>query len=58
VRAINVSLAAQTVALGEGLLLAERGGIDPKLALDVMATSSIGSPAVQARGPLMLGLPE
>jgi 3-hydroxyisobutyrate dehydrogenase-like beta-hydroxyacid dehydrogenase len=58
VRAINVSLAAQTLALGEGLLLAERGRIDPKLALDVMATSSIGSPAVQARGPLMLDLPE
>ena len=56
--AINVSLAAQTLALGEGLLLAERSGIDPKLALDVMATSSIGSPALQARGPLMLDLPD
>ena len=55
--AINVSLAAQTLALGESLLLAERGGIDPKLALGVMMTSSIGSPALQARGPLMLDLP-
>jgi len=56
--AINVSLAAQTLALAEGLLLAERGGIDPKLALNVMVTSPVGSPALQARGPLMLDLPE
>ena len=56
--AINVSLAAQKLALAQGLLLAERGGIDPKLALDVMVTSSIGPPALQARGPLMLDLPE
>jgi 3-hydroxyisobutyrate dehydrogenase-like beta-hydroxyacid dehydrogenase len=56
--AINTSLAAQVLALAEGLLLAERGGIDPKLALDTMTGSAIGSPAVQARGPLMLDLPE
>jgi 3-hydroxyisobutyrate dehydrogenase-like beta-hydroxyacid dehydrogenase len=56
--AINTSLAAQTLAFGEGLLLAERGGIDPKLALDVMTGSAIGSPALRARGPLMLDLPD
>ena len=56
--AINTSLAAQTLAFGEGLLLAERGGIDPKLALEVMTSSAIGSPALRARGPLMLDLPD
>jgi 3-hydroxyisobutyrate dehydrogenase-like beta-hydroxyacid dehydrogenase len=32
--AINISLAVQTLAFSEGLLLAERGGIDPRLAAD------------------------
>jgi 3-hydroxyisobutyrate dehydrogenase-like beta-hydroxyacid dehydrogenase len=56
--AINTSLAAQTLAFGEGLLLAERAGVDPKLALEVMTGSAIGSPALRARGPLMLDLPD
>ncbi|MDH6130109.1 NAD(P)-dependent oxidoreductase [Kitasatospora sp. GP82] len=56
--AINISLGAQTLAFSEGLLLAVHGGIDPKLAAGVMAGSAIGSPAVKARAPLMLDLPE
>jgi 3-hydroxyisobutyrate dehydrogenase-like beta-hydroxyacid dehydrogenase len=56
--AINISLAAQVLAFSEGLLLAERGGIDPELAARVMTTSSIGSPVVKARAPLVLDLPE
>jgi 3-hydroxyisobutyrate dehydrogenase-like beta-hydroxyacid dehydrogenase len=56
--AINISLAAQTLAFSEGLLLAERGGIDPHLAAEVMSTSSIGSPMLKARVPLILDLPE
>lgn len=55
--AINVSLAAQVLAFSEGLLLAERGGIDPELAARVMTTSSIGSPLLQTRAPLVLDLP-
>jgi 3-hydroxyisobutyrate dehydrogenase-like beta-hydroxyacid dehydrogenase len=51
--AINVSLAAQVLAFSEGLLLAERGGIDPELAARVMTTSSIGSPLLQTRAPLL-----
>ncbi|MDX6319728.1 MAG: hypothetical protein QOD35_3128, partial [Nocardioidaceae bacterium] len=47
--AINISLAAQTLAFSEGLLLAGRGGIDPHLAAEVMSTSSIGSPMLKAR---------
>jgi 3-hydroxyisobutyrate dehydrogenase-like beta-hydroxyacid dehydrogenase len=56
--AIAVSLAAQTLAFSEGLLLAERSGIDPRLAAEVMATSPIGSPMLKLRVPLMLDLPE
>jgi 3-hydroxyisobutyrate dehydrogenase-like beta-hydroxyacid dehydrogenase len=56
--AINISLAVQTLAFSEGLVLAERGGIDPRLAAEVMSTSSIGSPMLKARVPLLLDLPE
>ena len=56
--AINISLAVQTLAFSEGLVLAERGGIDPRLAAEVMSTSSIGSPMLKARIPLLLHLPE
>src|SRR5438445_4935765 len=56
--AINISLAAQMLAFSEGLLLAERGGIDPGLAARTMTESAIGSPMLQARAPLVLNLPE
>jgi 3-hydroxyisobutyrate dehydrogenase-like beta-hydroxyacid dehydrogenase len=56
--AVNVSLAAQMLAFSEGLLLAERGGIDPDLAATAMTASAIGSPMLQARAPLVLDLPE
>jgi 3-hydroxyisobutyrate dehydrogenase-like beta-hydroxyacid dehydrogenase len=52
--AINISLAVQTLALSEGLLLAEHAGVDPKLALQVMTQSPIGSPMLKARAPLFL----
>ena len=56
--AINISIAAQTLAFSEGLLLAERGGIDGQLAARVMSDSAIGSPMIKARVPLLLDLPE
>jgi 3-hydroxyisobutyrate dehydrogenase len=56
--AINISLAAQMLAFSEGLLLAERGGIDRQLAADTMSASAIGSPMLKARVPLVLDLPE
>ncbi len=56
--AVNISLAVQTLAFSEGLLLAERGGIDPRLAAEVMSKSSIGSPMLKARVRLLLDLPE
>jgi 3-hydroxyisobutyrate dehydrogenase-like beta-hydroxyacid dehydrogenase len=56
--AINISLAAQMLAFSEGVLLAERGGIDLELATRAMSESAIGSPMLQARAPLVLHLPE
>ena len=56
--AINISLAVQTLAFSEGLLLAERAGVDADVAADVMSTSSIGSPMLRARTPLILHLPD
>jgi 3-hydroxyisobutyrate dehydrogenase-like beta-hydroxyacid dehydrogenase len=56
--AINISLAVQMLAFAEGLLLADRSGIDRELALDVMANSAIGSPMLKARAPLVFDLPE
>jgi 3-hydroxyisobutyrate dehydrogenase-like beta-hydroxyacid dehydrogenase len=55
--AINISLAVQMLALAEGLLLADRSGIDRRLALDVMTGSAIGSPMLKARAPLVLDPP-
>jgi 3-hydroxyisobutyrate dehydrogenase-like beta-hydroxyacid dehydrogenase len=56
--AINISLAVQMLAFAEGLVLAERAGIDPKLAVDVMTKSPIGSPMLKARADLVLDLPD
>lgn len=56
--AINISLAVQMLAFAEGLLLAERAGVDRKLAAEVMTESPIGSPMLKARAPLVLDLPE
>jgi 3-hydroxyisobutyrate dehydrogenase-like beta-hydroxyacid dehydrogenase len=56
--AINISLAVQMLAFAEGLLLAERAGIDPELAVAVMTQSAIGSPMLKARAELVLDLPE
>jgi 3-hydroxyisobutyrate dehydrogenase-like beta-hydroxyacid dehydrogenase len=56
--AINISLASQMLAFSEGMLLAQRGGIDPELASRVMVGSPIGSPMLQVRAPLVLDLPE
>ena len=56
--AINISLAVQMLAFAEGLLLAERSGIDRRLAIDVMTQSPIGSPMLKARAGLLLELPD
>lgn len=56
--AINISLAVQTLAFSEGLLLAEREGVDADLAAKVMADSQIGSPMLKLRVPLILDPPD
>lgn len=56
--AINISLAVQMLAFAEGLVLAERSGIDREVALHVMVDSAIGSPMLKARAASILHLPE
>lgn len=56
--AINVSLANQILAFSEALMLAEKAGIDPAQAASIMTDSPIGSPALQARAPMALHLPQ
>jgi 3-hydroxyisobutyrate dehydrogenase-like beta-hydroxyacid dehydrogenase len=56
--AINISLAVQMLAFAEGVLLAERAGIDRKLAVDVITQTAVGSPMLKARAPLVLDLPD
>lgn len=51
---INISLGLQMLAFSEGVLLAERGGVERSVALDVLTNSAIGSPMLQARAPLLL----
>jgi 3-hydroxyisobutyrate dehydrogenase-like beta-hydroxyacid dehydrogenase len=56
--AINISLAVQMIAFAEGLLLAERSGVDRQRALDVMEGSAIGSPMLRARASIVLDPPD
>jgi len=55
--AVNLSVAAQTIAFSEGVLLAERYGIDPAAAVDVLLTSVVASPMLSYRGPFLLDPP-
>jgi 3-hydroxyisobutyrate dehydrogenase-like beta-hydroxyacid dehydrogenase len=56
--AINLSLHVQMVAFCEGLLLAEKDGIDREVALDVMLGSVIASPMLRYRAPFILDMPD
>jgi 3-hydroxyisobutyrate dehydrogenase-like beta-hydroxyacid dehydrogenase len=56
--AINLQLAVQMVAFSEGVLLAERGGIVRKTAVEVMLNSVIASPMVKYRCPFVLEMPD
>jgi 3-hydroxyisobutyrate dehydrogenase-like beta-hydroxyacid dehydrogenase len=56
--AINLSLHVQMVAFCEGLLLAEKDGIDREVAVDVMLNSVIASPMLKYRGPFVLEQPD
>jgi 3-hydroxyisobutyrate dehydrogenase-like beta-hydroxyacid dehydrogenase len=56
--AINLSLHVQMVAFSEGLLLAEKDGIDREVALEAMLNSVIASPMLKYRAPFVLEQPE
>ncbi|HEX6482276.1 MAG TPA: NAD(P)-dependent oxidoreductase, partial [Ktedonobacteraceae bacterium] len=52
--AVNLNLQVQFLALSEGLLLAEKGGIPRETALEVMLNSVIASPSLKYRAPFIL----
>ena len=56
--AINLSLQVQMVAFCEGVLLAEKDGIDREVAVEAMLSSVIASPMIKYRGPFILEQPE
>jgi 3-hydroxyisobutyrate dehydrogenase-like beta-hydroxyacid dehydrogenase len=56
--AINLSLQVQMVAFCEGLLLAEKDGIDKEVAVEAMLSSVIASPMLKYRGPFVLEMPD
>jgi 3-hydroxyisobutyrate dehydrogenase-like beta-hydroxyacid dehydrogenase len=56
--AINLSLHVQMVAFCEGVLLAEKDGIDREVAVQAMLDSVIASPMIKYRGPMILEQPE
>lgn len=56
--ATNLNIAAQTLALCEAVLLAEKAGIPRETALDVMTNSVIASPLLKYKAPFLIKMPE
>lgn len=56
--ATNLSLAVQMLAFSEGLLLAEKSGIEREVAVEVLVNSVIASPMVKYRCPFVLDMPD
>jgi 3-hydroxyisobutyrate dehydrogenase-like beta-hydroxyacid dehydrogenase len=56
--ATNLSLAVQMLAFSEGVLIAEKGGIDRSVAVEVLLNSVIASPMVRYRGPFVVSMPD
>jgi 3-hydroxyisobutyrate dehydrogenase-like beta-hydroxyacid dehydrogenase len=56
--AVNLSLAVQMLAFSEGVLIAEKSGIQREAAVEVMLNSVIASPMAKYRGPFVLKLPD
>jgi 3-hydroxyisobutyrate dehydrogenase-like beta-hydroxyacid dehydrogenase len=56
--ATNLSLAVQMLAFSEGVLLAEKSGIERATAVEVLFNSVIASPMVKYRGPFVLNMPD
>jgi 3-hydroxyisobutyrate dehydrogenase-like beta-hydroxyacid dehydrogenase len=56
--AINLSLAVQMLAFSEGVLIAEKGGIERAKAVEVLLNSVVASPMVKYRGPFVISMPD
>lgn len=56
--ALNLNLPVQILALSEGMLLAEKNGIDRKVALDIMLGGAVASPMLKYRAPFIVDPPE
>lgn len=52
--AINLVLMVEIIAFGEGIALAEKGGVEREVALDAMLNSVAASPVMGYRGPFIL----
>jgi 3-hydroxyisobutyrate dehydrogenase-like beta-hydroxyacid dehydrogenase len=52
--AINVSLCIQMIAVSEGILLAEKGGVRREVAVQAFVDSAVASPMVKQRAPAVL----
>jgi 3-hydroxyisobutyrate dehydrogenase-like beta-hydroxyacid dehydrogenase len=55
--AINLSLPVQLLAMYEGVLLAEKGGIPRATAIEALLSGAAASPHMKYRGPFALNLP-
>lgn len=56
--AINLTLIVEMVVFCEAVALAEKGGVDRKVAVDAMLKSVVASPVMGYRGPFILEMPE
>jgi 3-hydroxyisobutyrate dehydrogenase-like beta-hydroxyacid dehydrogenase len=56
--AVNLSVAIQMIAFSEGVLLAERYGIEPDQSVDVLLHSVVASPMLAYRGQFLLDPPK
>jgi 3-hydroxyisobutyrate dehydrogenase-like beta-hydroxyacid dehydrogenase len=56
--ALNLSIGVQLLAFSEGILLAEKSGIDRRTAVEVFTSSALASPMLQYRGPFVLDMPD
>ena len=56
--ALNLSIGVQLLAFSEGILLAEKSGIDRNTAVEVFTNSALASPMLGYRGPFVLNLPD
>lgn len=56
--AVNLQVAVQAVAWGEGLLIAERAGLSRVAATEAMLASVIASPMLRYRAPFVLREPD